>query len=120
MSTQQKSLVIVDHVRKTRLDKNIEVNVTVFNDGIHDSLLNVSLFYSVKVFAMKVAWEIRIPENDEDDQYRKIFMRSNVDVGKMITNLKGIPVVTSILSNVIKSMSSMPSFPFPAVKFSST
>lgn len=90
--------------------------MNVSNDGVHHSVMNVTyeLFFTIQ--QMRIAVTIFLPEDENDTRYRRVFLRSTIDVNRMLKNMEGSFFVKALMENFLKSIDFPPQLPLGPVR----
>lgn len=92
------------------------ISIYLSNDETHDSLINITIDLFVTIKEMIVAVCIKLPEDDSDIAYRRVFVRSTINVNRFFKDMKGSFLVKAMGENFLKSLDFEPKFPLTPVK----
>lgn len=96
--------------------KLVNASVETFNDGIHDTLLNVTLDIYKAVQNVFVDFQIRLPESSDDNNYRTVFFRSKINAKKILQGVRGNFLITLFVDTIVKSLDFDLTFPMKKVR----
>lgn len=109
------SIVFFNRINSNPAIKYLEQNFSIFNDGVHNSLLNVSSHFLVTAEKLKIAIAIELPRDDQDKDYQRTLFKSTFDLDKMSADSNGSFFVKAIFRNVFCSFDRPLKFPILAV-----
>lgn len=93
----------------------VNLTITSFNDGIHDTLVNVTFRTFVVLQKMAMTIKIRVPINEKDNNYQKEFFQTSIDLSKLYYGARG-NYVTKILADAFIGPTSSSYKLFPMAK----
>lgn len=103
----QESIILMDHIHV-----NCSYKIANFtNDGVHDSILNVSMETFDTIENILVSAIIKVPANEKDKNYLKEFYRIAVHMKKLFNGIEA-----SFVSNIRHSIDFELKFPFQKVE----
>lgn len=89
------------------------------NDQVHDTILNVTAQLFKKVENILVFVEIRLPENENDNNYERILFKTNLNLARMtFEKLAQIQLISHITNSIWKHMDFKLKFPLDPVSCS--
>jgi hypothetical protein len=103
----------VDFINNLKL---FDVNVTLNNDGIHATLISATGKYQFDLLKMTMKLLVRLPENDRDENYQRVFFRTSIDLTKFYNGIGGTnPVTKALMDSLAKSIDFEPKLPMKKV-----
>lgn len=93
----------------------MRANITLFNDGIHDSSLDIDAESFAVIEKMMVRVKINLALDENDRSYQKQFFQTSVDVKRLLDGVQGNFVIKMFMENLYKSIDFEPKFPFKKV-----
>lgn len=85
------------------------------NDGVHDTAFNMTQELFVDVQKVKAIVNINMQENDEDQEYRRLFFKTTLDYEKLFNGVYGNYFSRALMANFFKSIDFEVKFPFRKV-----
>lgn len=116
-SYRQESLIIVNQINVNNNYQHGNLTTKLTNDGVHDSVINATLETFSTFGKMTMIIRLNIPLNDQDNEYRREFFKTSVDVGKFFQGVQTNFVVKTFSDVFLKSADFEPKLPFPKVMF---
>lgn len=107
--------LLVDHIIYSCNEEVTNASITVYNDGIHDSLIDLAIETFQVIERMVVQVKINIALDKNDKEMTKEFIKTSVDVGKLMSGVQGNFIFKVFLENFFKSIDFEPKLPFPKV-----
>lgn len=105
-------------VKEIKIEQNpavVEINVTLFNDGVHNTLLNFTV-QTLKTLNMAKAYlRINVPTDVNDKAYNRQIVNTVFDVEKLFNGISSNMLTRSLSENLFKSIDFVPKFPFQPV-----
>lgn len=87
-----------------------------FNDGIHDTSLNITIEFFKQIYNAFYYIEIRAAESKTDTNYQRILMRTSIDCQRLIKGVRGNALISHFVDPIIKSMDYDFKFPMKPVR----
>jgi hypothetical protein len=112
---QQECVIIVDRVSINCNYQFINGTLNLFNDGIHDSVINGAIQTFVVMEKVTAHCKIRVPSNEYDQQYQKVLYQSSINLEKFYKGVTGNFLVKLFADALIAALSTKPVFPIPKV-----
>lgn len=114
---QKNCILLAKRVSYDPENKFGTVNISIFNNWKDSSVINFTAHYVQTVLKMKVAVSIMFPENENDQEYRRQFFQTTIDVNKIFSEVKGSFVIKPAMETFAKSLvDRVPHFPILAVR----
>jgi hypothetical protein len=96
--------------------KFFDVNVTLINDGVRNTLISGTGEFYFDLLKMTVKLLVRLPENDRDENYQRVFFRTSIDLTKFFNGIGGTnPVTKALMESFTKSIDFDPKLPLKKV-----
>lgn len=92
------------------------MNYTLINDGIHPYSLNVTIETLAVITKLLIYIKIRVPENENDENYQREFISTVIDVEKALRGLQKNSIVNKLIENSLKTSDVELKFPIKKVK----
>lgn len=89
---------------------------SVFNDGIHDTKLNVTANFYRQVDNLFILLELRIPEFDGDMNFGRSLFRTILNGHKLLNGVRGNFLISLYMDALLKSLNFDPKFPMNSVR----
>jgi hypothetical protein len=93
------------------------MNLSTFNDGVHDTSLNATASLLKKLDNVFVDIEIRLAFSEQDTDYEFLLFKSRFDTAKVIKGIRSNAVFAKFLDNIKKSADFEIKFPLSPVSF---
>lgn len=93
-----------------------EMNCSLRNDGIHESVINVTADIFVEIEKMRIFFKVNFPDDKNDNGYRREYIKIAIDADKIIKGVTGNFVSKILMQNMIESMDYDPTFPLKKVE----
>lgn len=109
-------------VRKFKGDFNkelVNVSITVHNDGIHDSMLDIWWEQFVVVQNFFISIRVSVPENENDEKYQREMFRGTFDGARLISQGYSSAVGRFMLESLFSFIDFELKTPFKKVLFCS-
>lgn len=116
MNFIQECTVLVHHIAVSYNEKLATLWFNISNDGIHDSLINVTSEFFVDFEKITCNVKINIPENKNDQNYRREVHKTSLDLQKFFEGVQGSFFSRVMLENIYQSINFVPGFPMKKVK----
>lgn len=94
----------------------MNITVQLFNDGIHDTKLNVTFETFFVIQKLVATLKVKIPENGDDQNYQREIFKTSVDVGKFFQGVQGSLLMKILYEGYQKSINRPFIIPLPKVK----
>lgn len=95
--------------------KILTIQMTFFNDDIHDSVYNLTFEMGTVIDKMVLVGQFNIPEDRNDKNYQKEYYKSKVDLEKVFNGLQGGFLIRFVFENFYKCIDFEPKLPFKPV-----
>lgn len=92
------------------------MTIQLVNDGIHDTIMSGAALILADLERVKVEAKISIPENDMDQNYKKVLLKTSIDIAKLLNGTRGSFLTQAVMENFHKSIDFEPKFPMKKVK----
>lgn len=92
------------------------VNISFFNDGIHDTIVNASIESIVEIHGITLNFIAKCPDTSSDLSYQRVFLRTSVNVDKFINGNRGNFMTAILLEQILKKLDFELKFPLPKVE----
>lgn len=93
------------------------MNISLFNDWKHDSVMNFTMEYLVSITAMKISAKVVMPRDEQDKDYKRTFFQTTVDVNKVFDGLRlGSFILKAAMESFFTALKTPPEFPILAVR----
>lgn len=96
-------------------DKVASIKIDTFNDGVHDSVLNITIEHKFDVLQMRMLVKVNLPIDKRDTTYQRELFQTNVDVEKLFKGITGTFVLNTFMENFRDCIDFEPKLPFRAV-----
>jgi hypothetical protein len=93
----------------------VKVNYTMHNDGIHSYSINMTYESLVVIRKLWAYFTVRVPRDANDQSYQKEFIKTSIDVEKLIGGSRSNFVVSTIADICLKSAEQDIKFPLKKV-----
>lgn len=113
---------MVDYILVQPNYKVANLTFQVHNDGVHESLISASCEFYQDIEKMMLHIKVNFPDNPADSDFSREFMKTSVDVRKILEGAGGNFLVRSFMENIYKSVDFDLKFPVKkvsAMKFQS-
>lgn len=90
--------------------------MTLSNDGIHDSSIDVIVETFAVIEKLMAHVKINVPADENDKVYQKEFLRTSIDVKRLFDGVQGNFIFKVFMENFMKSFEVEPKFPLRKVK----
>lgn len=107
--------MIIHHLN---VDKDIQfVNFTssVLSDGTHSSLMTVISELFVDIEKLTARFSVKLPENQKDEDYKRVFFRTSIDIEKFFKGIDGNYITKAIMGDFFTCIDFEPKFPLKKV-----
>jgi hypothetical protein len=105
----------VNRVNIETNEKIFNITVSIFNDGINDTLSNITIANYEVIQKLIIYLTVNVPIDAYDRKFQKEFLKTTIDVGKLHRGVAGNFIGKLILGDYFKSMSHDPEFPIQKV-----
>lgn len=113
---QVNGVILVDQVKIALADTSLaNGSITFINDGVHDSIMNLSVQFFRTILNIKTEAKIYAPEDKNDKTYRRIFFQTTVDAARLLRGIEGNFVIKVFMENFLKCLDFKPKFPLKPV-----
>lgn len=103
---------LLNYQTQYEFDKRyVNVTINVINDGIHNTVMNVTADLYQTIENLFIDSEVRLEESPGDRNYGKIFFRSKMDGRKVLQGVRGNYLISILVDLVLKSMDFVPKLP---------
>lgn len=106
-------------VTKTQIEFDadiIKVKFDLFNDGIHDTVINITS-EQIKTWKKGTCYfKVSVPVNNISKMYSRVLLNTVVDVSKVMNGVSSNVFLKSFVDNFAKSIDFEPKFPFHPVR----
>lgn len=93
----------------------VTLNISIFNDGIHDTVGNVTCETLEPIYDSIVNVAVRVPSSNDDTKYSHDFIRTTVTVRKYLSGNRGNFLISSMVGQLFKYLDFEIKFPMPRV-----
>lgn len=90
-------------------------SVVHWNDGIHNTVLNVTAKIFQQIENMFCLVELRLPEGSSDQNFQRSFFKTSLDVNKVIKGVRGNQLISFIYDKISESVDFEMKFPLKPV-----
>jgi hypothetical protein len=90
--------------------------MSIFNDGIHDTVMNITADLLNPINNLFIIAEFRLSESATDRNYEKVLFRSNLDGKKLLKGIRGNYLISLYVDILTRSADFKLAFPFKRVK----
>lgn len=114
----KKSKISIIYLSKISLDVDQTlgfVNISFFNDGIHDSIANATLKSFVVIHGMTLNVAIKSPESVNDVNYQRMFLQTSLTVEKHLQGVRSNFIIGYLLDRIVKNIDFELKFPMQKV-----
>lgn len=91
------------------------MNVTFINDGIHDTIGNISAETIVVTYGLTLSVVVKTPATTSDLSYQRVWLSTTVNVEKFSKGNRGNFITAMLMEQVFKSLDFELKFPMPKV-----
>jgi hypothetical protein len=101
-------------IYKVQYEFNKEIldsKITQFNDGVHDTVLNITVTFHKKVYNAFLLLESRMSETKTDTRYDRLLLRTSMNIQKIFDGIRGNFFISFIANPILKSMENESKFP---------
>lgn len=88
------------------------MTVSLHNDGVHDTLINITAYLFVTLQKLRVKMRIKMPQDESDKLFQREFMRTTIDVDKLFSGVEGSFVVRVFMEKFASTLDFDLKFPF--------
>lgn len=92
------------------------MNVSLANDGIHDTVANVTFETKKIIHGLTINFVLRSPAGYTDKNYQREFLRTAVNVEKFTKGNRGNFMAATFLDRILDSLDFEMKFPLPVVR----
>lgn len=93
------------------------VTIVLFNDGIHDTKMNLTFDTKYAMEKFQLAASLRIRESDNDEEYKLEIFRTSVDVKRFFDGTSGSNfLIKALMENSLTTANFNTTFPWNTVK----
>lgn len=117
MTPKQFSILVVQKFKGDFNKELVNVSITVHNDGIHDSMLDIWWEQFVVVQNFYISIRVSVPENDNDVMYQRELFRGTFDGAKLINQGYSSAVGRLMLESLFSFIDFELKIPFKKVFF---
>jgi hypothetical protein len=112
-------LLIVSKVERDFDPKLINITHDMVNDGVHDTVSNftVQILQTLEKSMMYI--QVNVPQDKQDEKYRKLIVKTRIDMKKMLDGVNSNYVSRMIMENLMKTVNIELKFPMKPVNSSS-
>lgn len=111
------SIVIIEKWNFKVNERFVRQNFTLFNDNIHDSVMNFTFELLAVVERCTVKLNIKMAESSSDQNYRREVLRTSIDAEKAFKGIYGNYFTRAFMENYLKSADFELKFPFQKVSW---
>lgn len=108
-------ILIVDDLIFEQNNSFIDAKINFFNEPLKDSILAGTLKTLLKFSGAWVYVTVSLPANRHDREYKTMFMRTVVDVKRLMSGIYANPLLKSAVDNLLEAIDFEIKFPFPVV-----
>jgi hypothetical protein len=112
----QNGIIVISEFYLTSNQNVVKVNYSLHNDGIHTYSLDFTLDIQTVITKLLVYISIRVPENDHDEKYQKMVLRTVVDVERALIGTNRNVLIKKLVEGLAKN--NLNDLKFPLVKVS--
>lgn len=110
-------MIIVEDYKLEFNSELVNIQMNVSSDRISDPIVNIRLETFVTLTKLFAYATIHLPQDQNDDKYRTEFIKTVIDIEKLLKGITGNIIVKSFLGDLFKSITFKPKFPFAPVSF---
>jgi hypothetical protein len=88
-----------------------------YNDGIHDTSVDIHLKLLVPITNVFILYELRYPDSKDDNQYGVSAFRSSINVAKLYDGISGNFVIAYLWKQIVESLDFEMKFPLKSVQY---
>jgi fructose-bisphosphate aldolase class 1 len=88
----------------------------IVNDGVHDSKASftITTFQTIEKALMYI--QVNIPQDEQDEKYRKMVLKTRIDMKKMIDGVNSNFVTRMLMENWMKTIDTELKYPLKPVR----
>lgn len=113
-STQLGSIVY-HRIRQECNDKFVELNITLQNDGVHDTIINITFETFGDLENILIISKVNLPEDKNDNLFKKEYFKTTIDLKRMSKMIKGNALMRYVAEHALKSLDFELKFPLKKV-----
>ncbi|CRK89142.1 CLUMA_CG002903, isoform A [Clunio marinus] len=100
---KQNSFIIIDHINMN-FNKNItNISYTLQNDGIHSTLINLTIETFYEVVKSRITGSINFPENDRDREYKRQYFKTSLDTARLLKGAFGNSITKALAQKILET-----------------
>lgn len=104
-------IFVVDRVKLNIDNKTANASLSLLNDGIHDTVANITVNLFVPLLNIKIDGAIQY-QDENDKMYKRTLIRSTFNVESIFKGIEGSYVIRAFMENFRKSIDFDPKLPF--------
>lgn len=108
--------MVFDRIASNVNNKTGSIKFDIFNDGVHASVLNVTIEHKFDILQMKMLVKVNLPIDKRDTNYQREILKTNVDVDKLFKGVTGNFVMQAFMEKYLDCIDFEPKFPWRAVR----
>lgn len=108
----QNGLFIVSKLTVRFNEALCNISINMINDGIHDTLMNVTVTTFVEVKKVLLYLSIKLPESSNDKQYKREFLKTSFDIEKLFNGIFSNFIGRAVMENFKSTANFELKFPF--------
>jgi hypothetical protein len=108
--------LIVSKVERDFDPKLINITHDMANDGVHDTVSNFTLQLLQTLEKSMIYIQVYVPQDKQDEKYRKLIVKTRIDIKKMFDGVNSNFVSKMIMENLMRTIDIELKFPLKPVK----
>lgn len=92
------------------------LNVSLYNDGIHDTIANITLETFIPIHGIILNFVLRSPDTVNDQNYQRVFLRTSVNFDKFLKGNRGNFLAGILMEQFVKTLDFELKFPLRKVQ----
>lgn len=95
------------------------INITLENDGLHDTIMNVTLESFIDFDNILVLSKLYLPDDKSGKSFTREYFSTSLDVSKITKAMKANALIRVVVEDLLKSLDFELKFPMKKVRFMS-
>lgn len=87
------------------------MNVTYFNDGIHNTVSNVTYDLFVDVYGFVLNFVLKTPETSTDKNYGRVYLRTSINAERFLSGNRGNFLTGLLFGQLLRALDFEVKFP---------
>jgi hypothetical protein len=117
LDPQQHCVFLINQLDLKANNQFFNITARIVNDGIHDTVIFGVGEYFFDCEKLTVKLLVKLPENDRDENYQRVFFRTKIDMSRFFNGIGGTNLATkALMDSMIKSIDFEPKLPLKKVK----